>query len=243
MAGPIDCRISPTAVNRLATSKSIEWFEHNLICLRAVAAQGRGPPRVSRVRAGGRLHGHEPAAPHRRLSQLLRGAGRRRPRHSEPIRRFYEEYLAVSDLPAEFYLETVKLVFQDYALPLRRVALARPHGRSAQRSAAPRLSRSKANATTSARRARRWRHKTCARSCAPTCARTAVQAGVGHYGVFSGRRWQQHIYPMLRDVIHVSAVSAGGNCSSTRRPPSRARRIERQRCTVHAGHRLDDRQA
>ena len=130
MAGPIDCRISPTAVNTLATSKSIEWFERNLISCVPLPLRGAG----RRVYPGfvqvGAFMGMNRAAPHRRLSQLLHGAGRCRPRQPrEPIRRFYEEYLAVSDLPAEFYLETVKLVFQDYALPRGELRLARPHDR------------------------------------------------------------------------------------------------------------------
>jgi polyhydroxyalkanoate depolymerase len=122
---------------------------------------------------------------------------------TEPIRRFYEEYLAVSDLPAEFYLETVRLVFQDYMLPrgaltwrgrrvdptaIRRTALVTVEGERDD-ICAPGQTLAAQDLCTRVR---------------PYMRTHTVQAGVGHYGVFSGRRWQQHIYPLLRDVIHVS---------------------------------------
>jgi len=122
---------------------------------------------------------------------------------TEPIRRFYEEYLAVSDLTAEFYLETVRLIFQDYQLPrgeltwrgrrvdpsaIRRSALVTVEGERDD-ICAPGQTLAAHDLCTKVR---------------PYMRTHTVQAGVGHYGVFSGRRWQQHIYPMLRDVIHVS---------------------------------------
>jgi polyhydroxyalkanoate depolymerase len=122
---------------------------------------------------------------------------------TEPIRRFYEEYLAVSDLTAEFYLDTVRLGFQEYLLPrgelrwrgrridpaaIRRTALVTVEGERDD-ICAP-------GQTLAA-------HDLCTRV-RPYMRTHTVQAGVGHYGVFSGRRWQQHIYPMVRDVIHVS---------------------------------------
>ena len=203
MAGPIDCRISPTAVNQLATSKSIDWFERNLISTVPLPLRGAG----RRVYPG--------------FVQVGAFMGMNRQRHldafrtyyqglvdddtaaTEPIRRFYEEYLAVSDLPAEFYLQTVRLVFQEHKLPrgewhwrdrrvdpgaIRRTALVTVEGERDD-ICAP-------GQTLAA-------HDLCPRV-RPYMRTHTVQAGVGHYGVFSGRRWQQHIYPMLRDVIHVS---------------------------------------
>ena len=203
MAGPIDCRISPTAVNQLATSKSIDWFERNLISTVPLPLRGAG----RRVYPG--------------FVQVGAFMGMNRQRHldafrtyyqglvdddtaaTEPIRRFYEEYLAVSDLPSEFYLQTVRLVFQEHKLPrgewhwrdrrvdpgaIRRTALVTVEGERDD-ICAP-------GQTLAA-------HDLCPRV-RPYMRTHTVQAGVGHYGVFSGRRWQQHIYPMLRDVIHVS---------------------------------------
>ena len=113
---------------------------------------------------------------------------------------FYDEYFAVLDLTAEFYLETVRLVFQEHALPLG--ALTYEDRRSSRRrSSAPCCSRWKARRTTSARSGRRWPRTICARRLRPYRKRHHMQAGVGHYGVFSGRTWQHQIYPMVKNVI------------------------------------------
>ncbi len=126
MAGPIDCRISPTEVNKLATDKPIDWFEQNLIS----AVPLRHPGAFRRVYPG--------------FLQLMAFMSMNLDRHLDSFRNlfhdlvndetekaratktFYEEYFAVCDLPAEFYLETVRLVFQEHALPRGEAALARP---------------------------------------------------------------------------------------------------------------------
>ena len=203
MAGPIDCRISPTGVNTLATTKPIEWFEQHLIS--RVPWRFRGAGR--RVYPG--------------FVQLSAFMSMNRERHVnafrdyyvnlveqddekvQATRAFYEEYMAVADLPAEFYLETVQQVFQDYALPRGELMF---RGRRIDPSAIRRT----ALVTIEGERDD---------ICAPgqtlaaqdLCSRLRpymrthyVQPGVGHYGVFSGRRWQNQIYPLVRDVIHVS---------------------------------------
>jgi len=203
MAGPIDCRISPTAVNTLATSKSIDWFERNLISTVPLPLRGAGRrvyPGFVQVGAFMGMNRQRHIDAFRTYYQGLVDDDREA---TEPIRRFYKEYLAVSDLPAEFYLETVRLVFQDYRLPrgeltwrgrrvdpsaIRRTALVTVEGERDD-ICAP-------GQTLAA-------HDLCTRV-RPYMRTHTVQAGVGHYGVFSGRRWQQHIYPLLRDVIHVS---------------------------------------
>jgi len=203
MAGPIDCRISPTAVNELATSKPIEWFERNLISRVPLPLRGAGRrvyPGFVQVGAFMGMNRQRHIDAFRTYYQGLVDDDREA---TEPIRRFYKEYLAVSDLPAEFYLETVRLIFQDYVLPrgelrwrdrrvdptaIRRTALVTVEGERDD-ICAP-------GQTLAA-------HDLCTRV-RPYMRTHTVQAGVGHYGVFSSRRWQQHIYPLLRDVIHVS---------------------------------------
>jgi poly(3-hydroxybutyrate) depolymerase len=203
MAGPIDCRISPTAVNTLATSKSIDWFERNLISCVPLPLKGAGRrvyPGFVQVGAFMGMNRQRHIDAFRNYYMALVDADHDT---SEPIRRFYEEYLAVSDLPAEFYLETVKLVFQDYALPrgelrwrgrtidpsaIRRTALVTVEGERDD-ICAPGQTLAAQDLCTKLR---------------PYMRTHTVQAGVGHYGVFSGSKWQQHIYPLLRDVIHVS---------------------------------------
>ena len=202
MAGPIDCRIGPTAVNKLATSKPISWFEKNLI--------GRVPWRLKG--AGRRVY---PG-----FLQLSAFISMNRERHAEAFRKyfghvaagedaeakaigdFYREYMAVADLSADFYLETVRLVFQEYALPLGKLTL---RGRKIDPMAIRRTALLTVEGerddicaigqTLAAQDLTRLR---------PWLRTHYVQPNVGHYGVFSGRRWQQHIYPVVRNVIQVS---------------------------------------
>jgi poly(3-hydroxybutyrate) depolymerase len=206
MAGPIDCRISPTTVNQLATTKPIEWFENHLIS--QVPWRHRGAGR--RVYPG--------------FVQLSAFMSMNRERHvnafrdyfvqlverdeakAEVTRAFYEEYMAVADLPAEFYLETVRLVFQDYALPRGELRL---NGRRID----PAAIRRTALITVEGERddicapGQTLAAQDLCSGLRPYLRTHYVQPGVGHYGVFSGRRWQQQIYPLVRDVIHSSRWS------------------------------------
>ena len=203
MAGPIDCRISPTEVNKLATSQPITWFEKNLISHVPWRHGGGG----RRVYPG--------------FVQLSAFISMNKDRHvnafkdyyqhlvedefdkAEVTRTFYEEYMAVADLSAEFYIETVDLVFQKYALPkgelmfrgrpvnpaaIRRTALVTIEG---ERDDICAIGQTLAAQDLSS-------------SLRPYMRTHYVQPNVGHYGVFSGKRWQNHIYPVVRDVIHVS---------------------------------------
>jgi poly(3-hydroxybutyrate) depolymerase len=203
MAGPIDCRIGPTEVNKLATTKPIAWFEKHLISTVPLRHAGGG----RRVYPG--------------FVQLSAFMSMNRDRHvnafkdyyahlvadefekAEVTRTFYEEYMAVADLSADFYLETVRLVFQDYALPkgelqllgrridctsIRRTALLTIEGERDDICAIGQTLAAQDLCT----------------GLRPYLRTHYVQAGVGHYGVFSGKRWQNQIYPVVRDVIHVS---------------------------------------
>ena len=203
MAGPIDCRISPTRVNEMAMSHTIEWFADNLIGtvpLRHVGAERRVYPGFLQLAAFMNMNLERHITAFRELFEnLVRGESEK----VEAARRFYEEYFAVADLPAEFYLETVRLVFQEYALArgklkwrgrkvdpsaIRRTALLTVEGEKddicslGQTLAAQDL---------------------CSRL-RPYLKTHYIQAGAGHYGVFSGKRWSHHIYPVVRDVIQVS---------------------------------------
>jgi poly(3-hydroxybutyrate) depolymerase len=203
MAGPIDCRISPTEVNKLATDKPIAWFEQNLIS----AVPMRHPGAFRKVYPG--------------FLQLMAFMSMNLDRHLDSFRglfhdlvndetekanatkAFYEEYFAVCDLPAEFYLETVRLVFQEYALPkgkltwrgrkidlaaIRRTALLTVEG---ERDDICALGQTLAA------------HDLCT-GLRPYMKSHYVQAGAGHYGVFSGKRWSTGIYPVVREAIQVA---------------------------------------
>jgi len=203
MAGPIDCRVSPTEVNKLATTKPIEWFEKNLISQvpwRHGGAGRRVYPGFVQLSAFMSMnkdrHLHAFKAYYRHLVDDEFD-------QAEVTRTFYEEYMAVADLSADFYLDTVSLVFQQYALPQGRL---RHRGRAID----PAAIRRTALVTIEGERddicaiGQTLAAQDLARSLRPYMRTHYVQPNVGHYGVFSGKRWQNSIYPLVRDVIHIS---------------------------------------
>jgi poly(3-hydroxybutyrate) depolymerase len=203
MAGPIDCRVSPTAVNTLATSKPIGWFERNLISVVPRHHAGRGRlvyPGFVQVSAFMSMNRERHANAFKDYYQhIVDGEFDK----AEVTRTFYEEYMAVADLAADFYLETVRLVFQEFALPKGELKF---RGRTVN----PAAIRRTALLTVEGERddicavGQTLAAQDLCSSLRPYMRTHYVQPGVGHYGVFSGRRWQNHIYPVLRDVIHVS---------------------------------------
>jgi poly(3-hydroxybutyrate) depolymerase len=204
MAGPVDCRVNPTGVNVAATSRPIGWFEKNLVS--HVPPPHRGVMR--RVYPGFlqltafmsmNLERHQQSFRHL-YEHLVAGDTAR----ADVIRNFYDEYLAVNDLPAEFYLETVEKVFQTYDL-----ALGRLHWRG--RPVRPGAIHRTALLTVEGERddicsvgQTVAAHDLCT-GIPPYLKTHHVQTSVGHYGVFSGRRWSQQIYPRLRGVVYSSA--------------------------------------
>ena len=168
MAGPIDTRINPTAVNDLATTRPIEWFEQNVITTVPWRYPGAGRkvyPGFLQLTAFLTMNPQRHIKSHFDLYQNLVDGEYEK---AAATREFYDEYFAVLDLTAEFYLETVERVFQtaDLARGVLQIRGAdrRPLGHHARRC----CSRSRASATTSAPSARRWRPTTCARASAPT---------------------------------------------------------------------------
>ncbi|HEX6705919.1 MAG TPA: polyhydroxyalkanoate depolymerase [Albitalea sp.] len=201
MAGPIDCRVRPTDVNRLAVSRPIEWFEQNLISVvpwRLPGAGRRVYPGFVQLGAFMSMNRERHLKAFRDYyAQLVANEHDK----ARATRSFYEEYFAVADLPAEFYLETVQRVFQDHALPS---GLLRFRGRRVEPSAI----RHTALLTVEGERddicaiGQTLAAQDLCSGVAPWRKTHYVQPDVGHYGVFSGRRWQQHIYPVVREVIH-----------------------------------------
>jgi poly(3-hydroxybutyrate) depolymerase len=209
MGGPIDTRVNPTAVNKLAEYRGIDWFRRNVI----TKVPFPNPGFLRDVYPGFlQLHGfmsmnldrHIEA--HRNLFlNLVKGDGDSAQKHRE----FYDEYLAVMDLCAEFYLQTVDAVFIRHALPqgqlthrgvrvdpgkIRRVALMTIEGEHddisgiGQTEAAHRLC-----PNVPAERKAHW-----------------LQPGVGHYGVFNGSRFRSEIVPRVADFILSNNVGDGG---------------------------------
>ena len=200
MAGPVDCRISPTSVNELATSKPIEWFEKNLISTvpeRHVGAGRKVYPGFMQVAAFVSMNAQRHGQAH---ADLFWHYVNDESAKAQAIEIFYDEYFAVLDLTAEFYIETVKTVFQDYTLAkneltyrgdridmraIRRTALMTVEGERDDICAV--------GQTMAA-------HDLC-EGLAPHMRTHHLQTGVGHYGVFSGRRWESQTYPLVRNFI------------------------------------------
>lgn len=200
MAGPIDTRVNPTKVNRLATAKSIEWFRANLITSVPWPYAGAGRdvyPGFIQLSAFMAMQPERHVRAHLDLYQHLAEG---RPAEAASIAAFYDEYFAVLDLSAEFYLETVEKVFQRAALAegsltfravkvdpgrIRRTALLTVEGERDD-ICAP-------GQTLAA-------HDLCT-GLKPYMKRHHLQAGVGHYGVFSGRRWESQVYPIVQNFI------------------------------------------
>ncbi len=200
MAGPIDCRVNPTKVNELATSKPMSWFEQNLIAtvpLRYPGAFRKVYPGFVQLAAFMSMNIDRHVKAHRELYDNLVAGDLAK---AAATKAFYDEYFAVLDLAAEFYLETVKIVFQDYALAkgelkfrgelvepraIRRTALFTVEGEKDDICAV--------GQTLAAQ-------DLCS-SIKPFRKRHHMQPGVGHYGVFSGRKWEAQIYPLLKNTI------------------------------------------
>lgn len=205
MAGPIDCRINPTSVNELAVSKPMAWFEKHMIHTVPWGHRGAGRkvyPGFLQLTAfmGMNMERHLKAFEDMR-THISNGDDDK----AAHVKAFYEEYFAVADLPAEFYLETVGKVFQTYDLPrgaltyrdqlvepkaIRRTALFTVEGERDDICAV--------GQTVAA--------QDLCPSVRPYLRNHHVQTGVGHYGVFSGRRWQKEIYPRVREAIHQVAL-------------------------------------
>jgi polyhydroxyalkanoate depolymerase len=200
MAGPIDTRINPTSVNALATSRPLSWFERRVIATVPSRYRGAGRavyPGFLQLSAFVGMNVSRHVGSHRQLYVDLVTGQRTR---AAATRAFYDEYFAVLDLPAEFYLETVQWVFQEHRL-------ARGELRWRGEVVDPRAIRRTALLTVEGERddicsvgQTMAAHDLCT-GIRPFMKRHHLQAGVGHYGVFSGRRWESQIYPIVRNVI------------------------------------------
>ena len=200
MAGPIDTRLNPTKVNRLASGKPMAWFEKHMISTVPFGSRGAGRrvyPGITQLTAFMSLNLARHVAALETYWRNLAGGEREA---AEAHRRFYDEYFAVMDLPAEFYLETVERVFQTHDLPTGAL-------RYRDRPVQPRAIRRMGLMTVEGEK-----DDICGIgqtmaaldlcSALPTTMRSHhLQTGVGHYGVFAGRRWQHEIYPRVRAMM------------------------------------------
>ena len=200
MGGPIDPNAAPTAVNDLANEKPIEWFEKNLISVVPLRYAGGGRevyPGFIQLAAFMAMNMERHGAQHRELYQLLADG---KTVEADKIKNFYEEYFAVLDMTREFYIETVDLVFQ-------RASLAKGELMHRGRLVKPGAIRHTALLTVEGERddvcavgQTSAAHGLCT-GLRPHLKRHHLQPGVGHYGVFSGSKWESQVYPQVRNMI------------------------------------------
>ena len=200
MGGPIDARRSPTSVNNLATRKPMSWFENNVIHTVPQPYPGKG----RHVYPGFLQHaGFIAMNPSNHFmshwdfySNLIKGDMLDADSH----RKFYDEYNAVLDMPAEYYLDTIKTVFQDFLLPLGKWKvngeLVKPgaiKGPALMTIEGELDDISGVGQTAAA-------HDLCT-GIPRSRQKNLIVQGAGHYGIFSGRRWREIVYPQVREFF------------------------------------------
>jgi len=203
MAGPVDVRVNPTKVNQLAETRPIEWFEKSLVDTvppRFAGAGRRVYPGFVQLTAFMMMNLNRHVDSHVDMFTHL-AVGRQG--EAERLKVFYDEYFAVLDLTAEFYLETVARVFQQHLLAKGELVWR-------NRRVDPRAIRRTALLTVEGERddicsvgQTMAAHTLCSRVYANR-KRHHLQPGVGHYGVFSGGKWRSQIYPVVRNMIGVA---------------------------------------
>jgi poly(3-hydroxybutyrate) depolymerase len=203
MAGPIDTRINPTKVNELAMSKPIDWFEQNLIARVPMRYRGAGRrvyPGFVQLCAFMSMNIDRHRKAHLDLYENLAKGELEK---AKTTKTFYDEYFAVLDLDAEFYLETVAWVFQEARLAKGELDYRgeRVEPRAIRRTALLTVEGERDDICALGQTAAA--HDLC-KGIKPYMRRHHMQAGVGHYGVFSGKRWEEQVYPIVRNMILAS---------------------------------------
>ena len=204
MAGPIDPRESPTQVNEVATGNSYQWFEQMMIDTVPCRYSGAG----RRVHPGfqqlGAFMAMNPDRHYQAYSRFAEDLIRGDEAGAQAHRTFYDEYLSVMDLAGEFFLQTVKSIFQDFDLPLGKMS-------SRGRRIDPSAIRTTALMTIEGERddisglgQTKAAHGLCA-NLRPEQRVHYEQAGVGHFGVFSGHHWRDEVLPRVHAFIRAQA--------------------------------------
>ena len=223
MGGPIDARLSPTSVNNLATTKPYEWFENNVIYRVPANFAGKG----RRVYPGFLQHtGFVAMNPDRHATShydyfkdLIKGDGA----STEAHRKFYDEYNAVLDMDADYYLETIKTVFQDFKLVNGTWDVMSTDGKLER--VIPADIKTTAVMTVEGELddiSGSGQTRAALDMCSGVTARqkTHLEAkGAGHYGIFSGRRWRDVVYPAVTSFIlaHHNPLAQDGQKSSVKK--------------------------
>ena len=205
MGGPIDARKSPTGVNNLAVNKSHNWFENNVIYRVPSGFPGTGRrvyPGFLQYTGFVAMNPNNHATSHYDyFKDLIKGDGA----STEAHRKFYNEYNAVLDMDADYYLETIRVVFQDFSLVNGTWHIRSENGKlehvrpqdiktTALLSVEGELDDISGSGQTQAV------HDICTGVSAAHKHHYEVK-GAGHYGIFSGKRWREMVYPQVKAFI------------------------------------------
>ena len=204
MGGPVDTREAPTAVNTLATERPFAWFQQNVIATVPSAYPGGGrrvyPGFLQLAGFMSMNLGNHMTSHWEMFKHLVRGDGE----SADVTKDFYEEYRSVCDMTAEFYLQTIDVVFQRHALPkgeyihrgeridpaaIVDIALLAIEG---ERDDISGLGQTKAALTL-------------ATALPETKKRYLMAEGVGHYGIFNGSKWRDRIAPVVEEWMVANA--------------------------------------
>lgn len=210
MGSPIDTRQAPTEVNELATTRPLSWFEKNVIVTVPWPNMGfmrRVYPGFLQLSGFMQMNLDRHVDAHvQQFNHLVRGDGESAAEHTA----FYDEYLAVMDMTAEFYLETIEVVFQTHALPegkmlYRGERLVKPE--AITDIALMTVEGEKDDIT--GRGQTQAAHDLCTKL--PKAKHQHYeQAEVGHYGVFNGSRWRKFIQPKVAEFMAANRAQVKG---------------------------------
>ena len=204
MGGPIDTRINPTTPNDYAMKRSLTWFERSVISTVPIGFPGflrKVYPGFVQLAGFVSMNFDRHVGAHMKMFQhLIKGDDDPADAH----RRFYDEYLAVMDLTAEFYLQTIQVVFQEHQLPRGQwISRGRPIEPSAITRPALLTVEGELDDISGIGQTR------AAHDLTPGIAAARhlhyEQQGVGHYGIFNGRKWREQIMPRVHDFIRANA--------------------------------------
>lgn len=200
IGGPIDTRVNPTKVNQLAEQRQLSWFEHNVITRVPFNYAGflrRVYPGFLQLQGFMQLNLDRHIDAHKDLyKHLVQGDGESAQAH----RKFYDEYLSVCDLPAEFYLDCIEQVFQKHLLPkgefVYKGKKVKPEAitKTALLTLEGELDDISGVGQTEAAQ------KLC-KNLPKNKRKHYLQKGVGHYGIFNGRKFREHVVPIIVDFI------------------------------------------
>ena len=239
MGSPIDARLSPTTPNKLAEQRDIEWFKRNMI--HTVPAPYPGafrrvyPGFVQLASFMGMNFSRHVDAHHAYFEHLVKGDGDSAEKH----RQFYDEYLAVMDLTEEFYVQTLREVFQEYSIArgtfMHRGRLVRPEAITKTALLTVEGEHDDISGVGQTEAA----HRLCENIPAERRAHW-LQPGVGHYGVFNGSRFRSEIVPRIADFVLSSNFDPPARGSRRAGAPSKSNGAARPEAALPASSPHDE---